>query len=302
VNVRSLAGTLALIFVAAPLLARAAKADDWKFDPKKKRKHAVGDKTEEQLTQQRKIKVKITAQQQIPGTDQDQRLTLKVVKEVLAVSEDGSKITKSKLKVVKFELKEGKDGEADTSLEGKTITIERDGDSNSAKIDDETGVSDQAKRWVETELAKGDKDNEKMDDAIFPKEPIAPDTEWKADPNKVSKALFDGAECDKEASSATGKLSSVRVDGGLHWGLLEITMKLKLKKFPQSDMDWKDGGVLEMVMSGDGALDKESSEDGTIKVDMKLKGTAEQDAGDGNKMTIDFSMTMKQEASVKTIK
>jgi hypothetical protein len=280
-------------FVALGLilvLAGVAKAgdDDFKWDPKKKKTPAVGDRFFSTQEDNEKAKVKIGVPGQPPQTqDQNQTIKTRLVHEVLKVA-DG-KVVKEKITIERFLLSKGEGTDDDKSLEGKIVVVEGKGGKRAARIigDDET-ISPEAHAWVEKALAK---DQSEEDEQFYPDKPIGADGEWELEAKKLAEALFPGVEIDAEGSSAKGKLTNVRVEDGVHMGHVELKLKIKLKKLPGTPFEWKEGGVLEMTMLGDTSLDGDKSRKKSRKMDGKLKGKAEQES-DGMSITLKMDMTM----------
>jgi hypothetical protein len=281
---------LGLILVVTGVLTGVVKAgdDDFKWDPKKKKTPAVGDRFFSTQEDNEKAKVKIGVPGQPPQTqDQDQTIKTRLIHEVLKV-EDG-KIVKEKVTVERFLLSKGEGTDDDKSLEGRTIVVSGKGDKRKVRIlGDEETLSPEAKAWAEKALAK-DKGDE--DERIFPDKPIGADGEWDLEVKKLAEEMFPGVEIDAEGSSAKGKLTNVRVEDGVHMGHLDLKIKIKLKKLPGTPFEWKDGGILEMTMGGETSLEGDKSRKKTVKMDGKLKGKAEQES-DGMTIALKMDMTM----------
>lgn len=282
-------------FVALGLilvLAGVAKAGDeeFKWDPKKKKAPAVGDRFFSTQEDSEKAKVKIGIPGQ-PAQNQDQNQVVKtrVVHEILKVA-DG-KVTKEKITIERFVLSKGEGTDDDKSLEGKIVVVEGVGDKRSARIvGDDDAVSPEGKAWVEKTFAK---DKTEEDERIFPDKPVAQDAEWTLDVKKLAEDMFPGVEIDEKESSAKGKLTNVRVEEQVHLGHIDLKIKIKLKKLPGTPFEWKEGGVLEMTLGGEHSLEGDKSRKKNLKMDGKLKGKAEQDQ-EGMSITLKMDMTMSQ--------
>ena len=272
------------------VLAGVVKAgdDDFKWDPKKKKAPAVGDRFFTTQEDTEKAKVKIGVPGQPPQTqDQNQTIKTRLVHEVLKVA-DG-KVVKEKITVERFLLSKGEGTDDDKSLEGKVVVVEGSGDKRSSRIvGDDESVSLEAKAWVEKSFAK---DKTEEDERIFPDKPIGADAEWTLDPKKLAEDMFPGVEIDEKESSAKGKLTNVRVEDGFHMGHLELKIKIKLKKLPGTPFEWKEGGILEMTLGGESSLEGDKGRKKAVKMDGKLKGKAEQESEMGA-VTLRMDMTM----------
>jgi hypothetical protein len=294
---RSIALALSLLVVAAPFAA--AQDTGWKWDPKKKRVPAVGDRIFEEGTETTDNKLKIQGPNEEP-TDKGVQFTLayRVVRECLAI--EGDKVSKERIKVERWQRKPlagaASQEPAESSLEGKTILVEGTGAKKVWKIEkDAEKVTDTARLWIEKDLVK--KENGKADAVLDPKEPLAPDSEWTIDPKAVAKDMFGFGEIDPALSSAKGKLSNVRVENGAHVGTVELKLTLALKQFPASPLAWKEGGVLEVTISGENVLDQAKVGQGKMRMELKLKGKVDQESPKGGSIKIDMDMHITREGT-----
>ncbi|MEZ0228949.1 MAG: hypothetical protein ACAI25_10005 [Planctomycetota bacterium] len=309
--------TLGALLVAA-ILAPAALADDWKFDPKSRPKAKVGQKkTEEGETHQTEVSsISVAEQGEVKKEDKEDRVVFKLHREVKAVDKD--KTTEEVVTVEKW-VRTATGEPEDKSLEGQKFVLVRNADGKSFTLpDDKEGkVSDGAKAWIQEYYAKKKKKHQKKgpdedkeadhdDDngaaKFFPTKPVADGEEWTADPTLLAKEIFgEGDIIDAAKSSAKGKLSKVRVEGGVHHGLIEVKIHFKLKSLPnmpkEMQFEWTDGGDFHMTVAVDGCLDLEKMGGGTFNITGALKGEAKFNA---QGQDASLKMDVKQKIAVKS--
>ncbi len=280
--------------VALGLVARAE--DAFKWDPKaKKPAPKVGDKWWSEIKDVQKNNLALSMDgNAMPERKEDSVFTYRATFEVLEV--DGDEATKTKVTFDRFERKSGE--KTDTSLQGKTVTVEGKGDAKKATISDDATVSPQAKAWVGREIARSDAKKDKDTEPFFPKEPVAADGEWKLDPEQIAKDILKGAKIDPAKSSATGKLTNVREEKDGHHGTIEVTAKLQVTSFPMGPgaLPVTEGGLMDILVVEDRALDG-ASHDGhaKMKMDYTMKGGQKTQRGD-----MALSMDMHAEKNVKS--
>jgi len=149
-------------------------------------------------------------------------------------------------------------------------------------------VSEEGKRWVESTFGSADPMHEI--ERLLPKEGVENGAEWPLDTKKLANEIFQGTEIDPQKSKATGTLKNVRVEDGVHLGDVEIKIALQLKHIPSAPVEWKEGGLVDLVVTIQGSLEPEKSRKRTVRMDLKLKGRAEHDGGDG---LVDVRMDMR---------
>ncbi len=276
---------LALAFVAA---ARAQ--DTFKWDPKAKHKPAVGYKHFTEATENEKQSVRVTLEKQtLNKKDEDVKTVFRFTSEVLEV--DGDDVTKESVKVEKWSRTEA-EGDADTSLEGKTIVVKGKRPEKTWECKEKDSLSEAATAWVEKELAKkrqkkgdddeGEKKDEEQSDPLkkfaFPEKPIGDGEEWTRDPVKLAQAMFgDEMQIEKEKSSVKGKLTNVHVEDGVHFGHIELKIVLAIAKSEKLS----EGGTVDLDAQADGTLEEDKRDAGKLKMTMKLdvKGTQQSPQG-----------------------
>ena len=299
-------------FAVVAALASVARAEDkpaadWKWDAQKWSKSlaqdktfAVGDKYASESHETESRKLKITAPD---GTAKDDDLaaeaSYKYVEEILEVGADG-KAKKSKVTIEKWLQK--RNGAEDKCLEGKTVLLTVEGDQTKPEVQGEDAkVSLRGTAWLRKEFArsKNAPGDAKKDEAVFPAEPIAPDTEWKIDPLKVAAAMFGAdAKIDPEKSKASGKLAKVRLVDGVPFGEITVTLELQLKLLPRTPVPWTEGGAFSIAIHYDGSLvEKRFDRNETIRMTMGGKGSVKEGPEPG-----DIDMKMDNKKTEKTAK
>ncbi len=300
--------------VIAAVLAPAALAADWKFDPKARPKAKAGQKkTEEGETNQKeKSSISVEAEgesREVKKEDKEDKVVFKLQREVKK-AEDG-KATEESIKIEQW-VRTATGEPEDRCLEGQTLIVTKGAEGKTYKIVDEKegAISDGARAWIEEYYAKKKKKNKK-DDAedddegpgkFLPQKPISDGEEWTGDPEALAKDIF-GEEglIDPARSSVKGKLSGVKVVDGLHHGVVEVTIKLKLKSLPnmpkEMAFEWTKGGEFNMTVTIDGCLELEKLGGGTYKIGGELKGEAKFNAQGQN---ASLKMSVKQKIAVKS--
>src|SRR5581483_9591312 len=114
------------------------------------------------------------------------------------------------------------------------------------------------------------------------------------DPKTLAQKIFKGTEIDSLKSSAKGVLKNVKVEDGCHVGEAEIKVAIQLKQIPDAPIEWKEGGLVDLVVTINGSLEPEKNRKRSIKMELKLKGRAEHEGNDG---LINVKMDMKMTTS-----
>jgi hypothetical protein len=288
-------GALLSLVCLAPLARGQDK--DWKWDPLKhpKAKALVGDKFYAEADESEKQAFTATVDgKPAQSKDQDVRTVYRYSGETLKVEND--KAADSRFKIEKW-TRTSK-GEKDTSLEGKTIVIKGSAAEKTWECSDKDAqLSDEAKAWVVKELVKKPKPGAKDDDddkakrALFPEKGIGDGDEWTRDVEPIVKDLFGGNfEVEKEKSSFKGKLSKVRVEGGVHYGHIELKLTLKVKSSEQ----WSEGGDMELTLATDGSLEEHKRQSASEKVTFTFKLENKKDTDKG---AVDVKLNMDREGT-----
>lgn len=279
------------LLLALPALAQ--EKDDFKWDAGKRRTPAVGDRWFQVDEETQSIKSKVTVGKEEPrNEDQSSVLKYRVVHEILAT--EGAKVTKERISVERWSLQKEPNDPEDKSLTGKVVVIDRTAGAPKVTYDGSAeGVSADAKKWVDVTLARVDP----MDqvERLLPAKPIAADGEWNIDPKRLADEIFQGTEIDLEKSSAKGTLKNVHLtEDNVHEGDVEIKVALQLKQVPSAPVAWKEGGLVELVVTLQGSLEPEKRLKRSVKMELKLKGRAEQETQEG---VIAVKMDMKMATS-----
>lgn len=283
-------------FAALALVAQAARAqDDFQWDATKKRAPAVGDRYFQVNEDLQQIKSKISLGKEAPkAEDSSSSLKYRVLHEVLAV--DGDKVTKERITIERWSAQKESSEPEDKSLTGKTIVVEGSGEGRKVTWENgQDGVTDDGKRWIDVTFARADP----MDqiEKLLPKKPIQDGAEWDLDVKALGDEIFKGTEIDPQRSTAKGTLKNVRVEDGVHVGDIEIKIALQLKSVPNTGdrtVAWKEGGLVDLVVTVQGSLEPAKSRKRAVKMDLKLKGRAEQESEEG---TINVKMDMRMTTS-----
>jgi hypothetical protein len=265
--------------LALALVAAARAQDSFKWDPKVNHKPAVGYKHFTESTDVEKQSVRVTVEKQtLQKKDEDAKTVYRYTSEVLEV--DGDDVTKESVKVEKWSRTEA-EGDADTSLEGKTIVVKGKRPDKTWECKEKESLSEAAVAWVEKELAKkrkkkgeDDEDAKKDEDRedpmkkfAGPEKPVGDGEEWTRDPEKLAKALFgDEMPIDKEKSSVKGKLSNVKVEDGVHVGHIDLKIILAIAKSEKLT----EGGTVDLDVQMDGSLEEDKRDAAKAKMTMKL--------------------------------
>ncbi len=243
------------------LVSVAARADDAKFDLRKKAAPAAGAKTVEEGEITRKQTYTFTTPDTMPTANIVKvAVTYKALREVNEVS--GDQVSKETVKFEQWKLTEegGKKGHEDTSLSSRTVhipgtseanplyTIEGDDGKEAPPAPpaegDLTAVvppTPLAKNWVEKGFVNAQWRAEL--EALLPKDPVALNGEWTLDPKEVATTLYPIYDCDLEKSSAKGKLAEITTEDGVKIAHLAIQVRMKLLKVPALQEPIKDDGT-----------------------------------------------------------
>lgn len=282
-----------LALLAAAPFVQSVRADDdgFKWNASKKRVPAVGDRYFQVNEDLQTIKSKIVRGKEETDENSFSSLKYRVVHEILGV--EGDKISKEKVTIERWSVQKEEKEPEDKTLTGKVVLIE--GASDQKKVTYENGsdgVSEDAKRWVEVTFGRADP----MDqvEKLLPKEPVGNGSEWELDTKKLAEDIFQGTDIDAQKSSAKGTLKNVRVEDGVHLGDIEIRIALQLKQIPNAPVEWKEGGMVDLVVTVQGSLEPEKNRKRAVKMELKLKGRAEHESAEG---PINVKMDMRMTSS-----
>jgi hypothetical protein len=187
-----------------------------------------------------------------------------------------------------------------TPLEGKTVNIEMKVNAKKEKYYDFTAADG---KWLEFEIndlrkdfSNADKKSKKGIEELLPKNPVKIGEPWNIDPAALeSLGGGDSFPIDAAKSKMTGKLTKVYTKDGKQWGViafdLDVVLDPNAKKGKGSASGtFKVNGTFDAVIDG-------SSQDGTLKLNMKMDVTGKED---------DFELKMSgdvvEEKTVKSLK
>jgi hypothetical protein len=288
---RSLAVLAALAFAISPL---RAEDDGFKWTASKKRVPAQGDRYFQVNEDVQSIKSRIVRGKEETDENSFSSLKYRVVHEILGV--EGDKISKERITVERWAIQKEEKEPEDKTLTGKVVLIEGVGDRKKVTFENGSdGVSEDAKRWIDVTFARSDP----MDqvEKLLPKDPVGNGAEWELDTKKLAEEIFQGSDIDPQKSSAKGSLKNVRVEDGVHHGDVEVKISLQLKQIPNAPIEWKEGGLVDLVVTVQGSLEPEKNRKRAMKMELKLKGRAEHESSDGN---INVKMEMRMATSFTT--
>ncbi|MEZ0228543.1 MAG: hypothetical protein ACAI25_07940 [Planctomycetota bacterium] len=288
---RSLA--LAVLVFASLLAVRAevrAEDDGFKWNATKRRAPAVGDRYFQVNEDIQSIKSKIVRGKEETDENSFSSLKYRVVHEILGVEKD--KITKERVTVERWSVQKEEKEPEDKTLTGKIVVIEGTDKKTVTYENGTEGVSEDAKRWVEVTFARADP--MEQIEKLLPKEPVGDGSSWDLDTKELARDIFQGTEIDPQKSTAKGSLKNVRVEDGIHLGDIEIKISLQLKQIPNAPIEWKEGGLVDLVVTIQGSLEQEKNRKRAVKMELKLKGRAEHESSEGS---INVKMEMKMTTS-----
>jgi len=171
---------------------------------------------------------------------------------VLEVDAEGNH-TKALIHFKSWSRKVGE--EEDTSLEGKHVEVNGTGEARTAKVlTPGADVSPEALTWIDTEFGKGSAKKEKSGEVMVPKKPMAVGETFEADPAELVKAL-DNENMSFVSAKSTGKFTLKDVKDGIATIDMALSLQADAVSNPQGKIEWKDGGVFTMNMTGTKPLD-----------------------------------------------
>jgi hypothetical protein len=306
---------IALSFALAFVFAPSARAQDkvpadWKWDAKKwmeaqtqDKTLKVGDKHYHEGTQKETNDRRAVRSGRTHAQNGAVDITYRYVSEILGVDDKGV-ANKAKVTVEKWSSKRvGGDGTIeDTTLEGRVLLVQRDEENTTFLFQEKNGdaakgTSNDAKAWAGSEISLNKPfagalpdGYEFLSEVILPEAPVAPDTEWNLDVQKLAEGIYgEGTKIDREKSKATGRLSNVRMENGYPRGTLRVEFRLQLKDIPGDEGKWTEGGVAALNLEYDGSL-VDNRHHRALKVDFQLAGKGEV-ARDGVKASLDVKDT-----------
>jgi len=241
---RQLAGAL---LAAAAVVASGARADDaFKWNPAERPAPRAGDKFCEELTKSDDRSLKFTRDGQPVERKEVGKESIRLLHAIAAAS--STAVSEDRITVQKWSL--ATDRAVDSSLEDAIVTVKGEGAYRTFNAESERTISRVANRWIDSHLVKGGKRDPTLDeldwDFILPKEPAADGGTWTIDTAAFAREVMGPkATFDAKKSRGEGKLTGVRVEKGVHFGHVEVSVSLALDALGESPVTWAKGGVRE---------------------------------------------------------
>ena len=186
--------------------------------------------------------------------------------EVIEKAAGSKKPTKLKRTYETAELK-AKDADGDIGLTGKTVLIEKKGDTYEFTVGDKP-VSGKAAEMLGKEF---NRKSETDETAFLPKNPVKVGDSWKPDLPAMAKELgSDGMTVDVAKSTATASLKKVYKKGDATFGVIDVELDLVVTKVGGGGMEipLNAGSKLTIKVELDGCIDGTLST-GQSKMTMK---------------------------------
>lgn len=224
-----------------------ARADDsFKWNAFDRREARAGTKFAEELSKsdRRSLKFMLDGERKVEVHEGTEKIRL--IHAVASVSSKG--ITEDKITVERWMRAWDKD--SDDSLEGSTLTVKGEGAFRTWAAEGEKPVTRAANTWVQQHIVKDGKRDPALDeldwDFILPREPLADGSTWTIDPATFAREVMGPqVAIDAKKSQGSGKLTAVKLDNGVHFGHVEVSVSLALETLGSSKVTWKKGGVQE---------------------------------------------------------
>ncbi len=170
--------------------------------------------------------------------------------------------------------------------EGRTIIFELKGEKYTATAE---GTPALPKELLEQLVSRASGNDSEVDDAILPEKPVKVGDKWAIEPKRVAKALAkEGAfELDTDKSKGDVTLIKAYMKDGTQFGVLEVSMKLAVKKVgeltfdPPATMELK--ATLDVSIDGSGTAGTETSTS-------KLQGKGTETPPGGQKIAVDLTV------------
>jgi hypothetical protein len=283
-------------FVLAGLLIAPAVAQE-KYTVKIK-KEAKGDVVKATETDSETGKMKITVNGMDMPKDENKGRSSAFTEKILE-KEPGKRSTKFERTYTKAEMTI--DGNKTTpSFIGKTVLIERTGAGYKFSVGGKALEGDDAKFFTDEFKDKKKDEDDDIEKALLPTEPVAVNGTWKPDVALLVKELMKSDDTplnvDTAKSTASGKLTKAYKQGGKQFGAVEIELNMPLKEIGAGAMKiaLEGGSFVKIIFRFDGCIDG-SSNNGKMDMamDMKMIGTLK--TPDGVEVKLDA--VMKKNAS-----
>jgi hypothetical protein len=181
--------------------------------------------------------------------------------------------------------------------EGRTIVFEMKGDKYTATAE---GTPALPKELLDELVKRASGNDSEVDDAILPQKPVKVGDKWAIEPKQVAKALAKegGLDIDIDKSKGDVTLTKAYTKDGAQFGVLEVSMKLAVKKV--GDLTFDPPGTMELKATLDVTIDGTGTA-GTETSTSKLQGKGTEMPPGGQKITVDLTVdgTGKKEVSAQ---
>jgi hypothetical protein len=258
----------------------------------KLREEQKGDKTEVSETQTGTFEIAFPGQK-AEKEKEDKKVTFTQEIQEMPAGGQPTKLTRTYTVAQKYDEKKG--GMKPLPLEGKTVTIEKKGESYEFTSDGKKmDIGDSAGLWGEFNAKKAKKGEI---EELLPKNPVKIGESWNIDPAAVS--AFGGGDdsfkVDPAKSKMTGKLAKVYTKDGKQWGTIDIDIDITFDP-NASKGKGPTGGTMKVSGTFDTVIDG-SSREGTLKFNIKLNLSGKE-KGNETSMAVDVT----EEKTVKSLK
>ena len=255
-----------LFLFAAGSIAAPAVADDEAYEIKLK-KDAKGDKGKVTKAEDGTTTATIELGGQKKVTKQKTGVKLAYTEEILERPAGAKRSTK--LKRVYETAQKVKEGKKETlPYQGKTVVIEKKGDTYVFTADGEK-LSEEDAEDLDKEFNKKDDADRVENEDFLPKKPVKLNEAWAIDAAKLAKSFGSEApfELDPAQSKATGKLIKAYKKDGRQFGVIQVTIDFTPTEFKAGGdtIPLKKGSKLGLVVTIDACIDG-TSHDGDAKM------------------------------------
>ena len=178
----------------------------------------------------------------------------------------------SKLKRTYEKAVVGKDGQTKAlSVQGKTVLIEKKGDTFSFTVEGQP-VGEDSLKLLRDEFEKPAGQN--VRDLMFPNKPVKPGDSWKIDTNAMLKAMGEkDIVFDRDKVAANGKLVKTYKKDGKQFGVIEFRFDGPIRGLGEKQAFKVKDGTMTLNLVGDGCIDGSAATGkSTSKMSMNLTG------------------------------
>lgn len=255
-----------LFLLVAGLICAPAFADDEAYEIKVK-KEAKGDKGKVTKAEDGNTTATIELGGQEKVTKQKTGTKYAYTEEILERPDGAKKPTK--LKRAYETAQKTKEGKKETlPYQGKTVLIEKKGDTFVFSVDGERMSKDDAED-LDKEFNKKDGDDGLDNEDFLPKKAVKVNEPWKIDVAKLAKSFGNEApfELDADNSKASGKILKAYKRDGKQFGVIEVSIDFTPTEFKTEGdaIPLKKGSKLGLVITIDTCIDG-TVNDGDVKM------------------------------------